>query len=94
MFISRFMIQILHNILKVHEGKRHQIKSFQICVVTNLSAPIAAFVFVPSALGRSFQQLNFEWYRQNFLLGNRKKIAKFLMGLLLAALPSSMDRRQ
>ncbi len=44
MFISRFMIQILYNILNVQEGKRHQKKrdikffiSFQICVVTNLS---------------------------------------------------------
>jgi hypothetical protein len=27
---------------------------------------------------------------RNFLLGNRKKIAKFLMRTLLAALPSSM----
>jgi hypothetical protein len=41
-----FMIQLLHNIQNVQKGKRHQKKtvikfsSFQICVVTNLSAPL------------------------------------------------------
>ncbi len=30
---------------------------------------LADFVFVPSVLGRSFQQLNFEWYRQKPLAG-------------------------
>jgi hypothetical protein len=44
MCISRFMIQILHNIQTVQEGKdirKRDFKflSFQICVVTNLSAP-------------------------------------------------------
>jgi hypothetical protein len=40
---------------------------------------LAVFVFVPSVLGRSFQQLNFENdIGRNFLLRNRKKIAKCL----------------
>jgi hypothetical protein len=44
--MSRFMIQILHNIKNVQEGKRHQKKghikflSLKLCVVTNLSAQL------------------------------------------------------
>ncbi len=78
MFISRFMIKILHNIQNVQEGKMHQKKRdikilcFQICVVTNLSVPSCFCLcsyccWILNDIGR------------NSLLGNRKKINKFLM---------------
>jgi hypothetical protein len=66
MFISRFMIQILHTIQNVLEGKRRQIKRgitvlrFQNCVVTNLTAPIAAFVFPPSVFWEKFTTAEFK----------------------------------
>jgi hypothetical protein len=58
------MIQILHNIQNVQEGKRHQKKdikflSFQICVVTNLSGPSCAFVFVTFVFGEKFPAAEF-----------------------------------
>jgi hypothetical protein len=40
--------------------KRHQIFKLLICVVTNLSAPSAAFVFVPSAFWEKFPTAEFE----------------------------------
>jgi hypothetical protein len=50
------------------------------CVVTNLSAPsrllLSLFLLF---LVRSLQQLNLNDIGRNSLLGNRKKIAKFLM---------------
>ncbi len=86
MFISRFMVQILRTIQNVQEGKRHQKKetyltvlSLQICVVTNLSPPscfcLCSFCF--------WGEVSNSWILndigRNSLLGNRKKIAKFLM---------------
>jgi hypothetical protein len=50
MFISRFMIQILHNIQNVQEGKRHKKKR---------DNKIAAFVFVPSVFGEKFPTAEF-----------------------------------
>jgi hypothetical protein len=91
LLISRFMIQILQIIQNVQEGKKHQKKetskllSFQICVVTNLSAPscfsLCSFCFWGEVSNS-----------RNSLLGNRKKIAKFLMRTftVLATLTSSM----
>jgi hypothetical protein len=49
-------------------------------MVTNLSEPslllLSSFLLF---LGRSVQQLNFEFPSRNCLLGKRKKIAKFFM---------------
>jgi hypothetical protein len=65
MFISRFMIQILHNIQNVQEEKRHQKKETSNFEASNFlwlltCQHLAAFVMVPSAFGRRFKQLNFE----------------------------------
>jgi hypothetical protein len=60
MFISRIMIQILHNIQNVQAGKRHHKKgqNFQALSLfgTNLSTP---FVFVFSAFGEKFPTAGF-----------------------------------
>jgi hypothetical protein len=67
MFISRSMIQTLNNTKNVQEGKRHQKKetsnflflSFQVCVVTNLSA-YSFFCLCSFCFWGEVEQLNFE----------------------------------
>jgi hypothetical protein len=41
------------------EKRDIKLVSFHICVVTNLSAPIAAFVFVPYVFGEKFPTAEF-----------------------------------
>ncbi len=83
-FISRFMSNIAQyskctDREKTSEKRNIKILSFQICVVTNLSAPICfclcSFCF--------WGEVSNSWIlidiSRNSLLGNRKKMAKFLM---------------
>jgi hypothetical protein len=59
----------LQRIQNVQEGKRHQKKR-----------QLAAFVFVPSIFWENFPTAEvLNDIGRNFLLGNRKKIAKYLM---------------
>ncbi len=88
MFISRSMIQTLNNTKNVQEGKRHQKKetsnflflSFQICVVTNLSACscfcLRSFCFWGEVSNSCIWMISAETPCWEI---HRKKTAKFLM---------------
>jgi hypothetical protein len=63
---------------KDNRKKIHQILSFHICVVTTYQH-LAAFVFVSSVFGEKCNSGILNDIGRNSLLGNRKKLAKFLM---------------
>ncbi len=74
----------LQRIQNVQERKRHWKKRHQIFKLPNLSGNqlITHYLLLSLFLlflGISFQQLNFEWYRQKLLAGKWKKVAIFLI---------------
>ncbi len=75
MFISIFVIQILHNIQNAQEGKRHQKKDIKFLSFQIVCFCLCSFCF----RGEVSNSWILNDIGRNSLLGNRKKIAKFLM---------------
>ncbi len=77
-FISIFIIQILHNITTLQFIKNISDNSFLTwpgSVITHgqlISSRLLLSLFL-KFWGRSFQQLNFAWYRKNLLAGKEKE---------------------